>query len=74
MRFKVGHPSFPAYDFYLLAVTPDVEDQVTRLGPVEVVAGAYNWPATFGGYRGWTDKINSLNWPQEDEQFSSCVL
>lgn len=74
MRFKIGNPSFPAYDFYLLAVTPEVETAVNRLGPVKMISGTYDWPHVFGGYRNWTDSLNSLWWPRTASQFSTCVL
>jgi hypothetical protein len=74
MRFKLGNPAYSQYDFYLLSGTPDVQKSLDRLGPVKMISGAYDWPNVFGGYRNWTDQINSLWWPQGDDQFSTCVL
>ena len=58
----------------MLSLTPEVEDEINRLGPVSVITGAYDWPNVFGGYRGWTDSINSLWWPQLAEQFATCIV
>lgn len=74
MRFKLGHTDFPAYSFYTLLTTPEVEEEIDRLGAVEQISGSYDWPMIFGGYKGWTDDINSLVWPQDKSQFATCVL
>lgn len=74
MRFRLGHPSFPQYDFKLLDVTPEAAKRIDRLGPVATVARSFDWPHTFGGFRGWTDTYNSIWWPQGAEQFATCVV
>lgn len=74
MRMKVSHPSYPDNDFYILSHTPDVEAQVNRLGPVQAVATALDWPERVHGYHGWTDTVNSLWWPRGGDNFASVVL
>ena len=74
MRFKLSNPISTSYDFYMLSLTPEVEDEINRLGPVKVMTGAYDWPNVFGGYQGWTDSINSIWWPQLAEQFATCIV
>jgi hypothetical protein len=74
MTFKFLNTDFPAYSFYTLLLTEQVENEINRLGPIDQVSGAYDWPMVFGGYRGWTDAINSIWWPQEAAQFATCVI
>jgi hypothetical protein len=70
----LGHPDYPQYGFYLLALTPELEDDLDRLGPVSMISGTYDWPNRFGEYRNWTDQAHSLWWPDEAEAFASCIL
>lgn len=74
MRFKLGHESYPQYDMYILSNTQEVEEQINRLGPFDIIASAYDWPNATYFYRGWTDKINSIWWPRGSDQFATCVL
>lgn len=74
MRFHLGHPDYPQYGFYLPLFTPKVEAEVNRLGPVKFVAGSYDWPRWYSGFRGWTDTVNSLWWPQGMDNFATCVV
>jgi len=74
MRFHLGNPSFPQYSFNLFDVKPEAEKRINRLSPVATVARAFDWPRTFGGFRGWTDTFNSIWWPQGMDQFATCVL
>lgn len=74
MRFKLGHPDYPEFAFNLFDVTPEAERRINRLAPVATVARAFDWPKTFGGFRGWVDTFNALTWPQTAEQFTTCVV
>lgn len=74
MRFKLGHPNYPQYAFNLFDVTPQAERRINRLSPVATISRTFDWPQTFGGFRGWTDTFNSLWWPRGAEQFATCVL
>lgn len=74
MRFKLSHPDYSAYDFYLLAFTPEVEAQINRMGPTDIITSAYDWPRKQYKYHGWTDTINSLWWPRNGDDFATCLL
>lgn len=75
MYFKLSHPDFPQYTFKLLQVDWEIESIVNQLGPLGVISGAYDWPQkkTFS-FHGWTDKVNSLWWPVDGDEFATCVL
>lgn len=74
MRINLGHPAYPQYAFNIHDVTKEAARRIDRLAPVRLVSRAFDWPETFGGFRGWTDTFNSLWWPQEADQFATCVL
>lgn len=74
MRFKVSHPHYSLYDFYLLSYNEVIEAQINRLGPTEIINSAYDWPRKSPPFQGWTDTINSLWWPRGADNFSSCIL
>ena len=74
MIFKLYHPNFLQYTIDVLQADFDIEDKINRLGPVKLVSGAYDWPTRYFGFRGWTDKLNSLWWPEGADNFSTCVL
>lgn len=75
MRFKLGHPDFPAHDFYVNALTADVEAQLDRLGPAQIVTTALGHPADDGPpYHGWAKQVNVVQWPRGGDVFASCIL
>ncbi len=76
MIFRVTHPDFPQYGFKLLQVSWELEEKINRLGPVKLVSGSYDWPNPNHNesFRGWTDKLNSLWWVDEADNFATCVL
>lgn len=74
MRFRLGHPDYPSLDSYLTTPTPAVRAEVDRLGPLKIIASAYDWPRNEYPYHGWTDQLNQLIWPRDADQFASCFL
>ncbi len=74
MRFKLGHPSYPQYDWYINSHTPEVEAEINRMGPAGIITASLDWPANEYPYHGWPNEINSLWWPTGGDQFASLVL
>lgn len=60
--------------FNMLTLPPELEAEINALCPRELVSKAYDWPENFTGFRGWTDSINSLWWPQGGDNFASCIV
>lgn len=74
MRFRIYHPDVSEISFWLNSYTPDIEEQVNRLGPTKVISSAFDWPHRFDEEHNWTDTLNSLWWPQGGDTFSSCII
>ncbi len=78
MYFRISHPvpsiSTLAYSFYINSATPEVEEQVNRLGPQKIIASAFDWPHKNLDYHGWADTLNSLWWPRGGDEFSTLFL
>ena len=74
MRFRLDHPTYPALGFYLLAPNADVEDEVNRLGPLDIISASFDWPPNERPYHGWTDRLNRILWPSHGDNFASCLL
>lgn len=75
MRFRISHPDVSqSYWFYVPCFTPDVEEQVNRMGPSSAITSACDWPRERDEFHGWTDTINSIWWPDSADQFATCCI
>jgi hypothetical protein len=74
MQFHLGHPDYPDYGFSLAYYGEEIQKDINRLAPVSLISGTYDWPKWYSGFRGWTDTVNSLWWPQGADKFATCVL
>lgn len=74
MLFKLHNPDISSQLVIKLTQGGLVEEAVNRLGPVKLVSGAYDWPNKYYSFRGWTDKLNSLWWPDGGDNFSTLVV
>lgn len=73
MHLKISHPTNPSLYFYLLQPTDEVLAEIDRIGPVSQATATLDWPRSFQGLRGWTDKLNSLWWPGTANAFATLV-
>lgn len=70
MRLFLSNPSVDAeFGFYVNALTADVESQINRLGPAEVIARSLG-----GDPSAWPSRINQLVWPRGADTFACCLL